>query len=423
MKFMKKVLLILLCTVFNQIEAQPSLFAEETAYDFGTIEAKVYQINTDFIISNTGDKMLYILRADADQKIKLKVSKRQLAAGDTALVQIYYFPDANGSFNEKIELITNAQASGFQLKIKGKIKNYTPDDKQACFNFQSPIRKKKNEPVGIVKAKPTPSEIEESERLNKAIVAREKEEAENNKRHKPLAEILKEQPAKKDSTKEAPTIVQNSTKKPEKPASPENKKEESKKPIANKSTVFSNHQSNNLIFLLDVSSSMRDSTKLPYLKIAINELLDNVREQDKITIITYSDSTKILGEAVNQSLATDLKAKLKPIKAKGVTKGKEAILFAARQAVKHYIANGNNEIILASDGEFKFFDENYTQLKNITENKSIKISTIFFGDDFKAQMKMRKISLKGSGFYIKISNRSEATSELLEKVKAHSKLF
>jgi Mg-chelatase subunit ChlD len=411
---MKFYLLLIALFHYSFLKAQADLFAEESSYDFGTIEQNLYQINASFIISNTGDKPLYILRADADNKVKIKVSKRQLESGDTALVQIFYFPSANGSFSEKVNLISNAKSGAFTFKINGKIKNYTPDDKQACFNFQSPVRKKKNNTVQIVQAKPSQEEMEEAANLNKAIAKREQEERELNTRKKPLAEVLKEKSLKKDSV-----ITKSVTKEMYEtpPYCPEIIKEEK---IVSE---LDNHKSNNLIFLIDISSSMRDSTKLPYLKIALYNLLDNIREEDKVTLITYSDSIKILGEAVNKSFAGSLKEKLKPIKAKGLTKGKEAIIFAAKNAVKHYIADGNNEIILASDGEFKFFDENYKQVKNITENKNIKISTIYFGDEFKAQMNLRKISYKGDGFFIKINNRQEAKSELIEKIKSHSKLF
>jgi Mg-chelatase subunit ChlD len=421
---MKFYILLIALFHYSFLKAQAELFADENTYDFGTIEQNLYQINATFVIANTGDKPLYILRADADNKVKVKVSKRQIASGDTALVQIFYFPNENGSFNEKINLISNAKNSAFALKINGKIKNYTPDDKQACFNFQAPVRKKKNNTVQIVQANPSQKEQEEYINLNKAIAKREQEERELNTRKKPLAEVLKEKNLKNDTTKQHIVTEEKAVQAP--PIDKEEKIKMETKPIEKKEKSISeldNHKSNNLIFLIDISSSMRDSTKLPYLKIALYNLLDNIREEDKVTLITYADSIKILGEAINKSLATNLKEKLKPIKAKGLTKGKEAIIFAAKNAVKHYIADGNNEIILASDGEFKFFDENYKQVKNITENKNIKISTIYFGNEFKAQMNLRKISYKGDGFFIKISNRQEAKSELIEKIKMHSKIF
>jgi Mg-chelatase subunit ChlD len=421
---MKFYLLLIALFHCSFLIAQAELFTEENSYDFGTIEQNLYQINASFVISNAGDKPLYILRADADNKVKVKVSKRQLESGDTALFQIFYFPTENGSFSEKVNLISNAKNSTYTLKINGKIKNYTPDDKQACFNFQAPVRKKKNNTVQIVHAKPSQTEQDEYDNLNKAIAKREQEERELNTRKKPLAEVLKEKSLKKD-TSEQPIVTKEKVMQTP-PIVKEEKTKNETKPIEIKEKTVSaldNHKSNNLIFLIDISSSMRDSTKLPYLKIALYNLLDNIREEDKVTLITYSDSIKILGEAVNKSLANSLKEKLKPIKAKGLTKGKEAIIFAAKNAVKHYIADGNNEIILASDGEFKFFDENYKQVKNITENKNIKISTIYFGNEFKAQMNLRKISYKGDGFFIKISNKQEAKSELIEKIKLHSKIF
>ncbi len=421
---MRKTAFFLLLLLFNPYAwAQAKLFAETSAYDFGSIEQNVYQINTGFIIANTGDKMLYILRADADVKVKVKVSKRQIEAGDTAYVQLFYFPNANGGFNESIDLISNAQNNKLTLKIKGKIKNYTPDDKQACFNFQAPLKKKKNANIPIAKAIPSQLELEEEERMQAAIIKREKEQQALNQNNKPLAIIVKEKKAIEDTN----VSNQNTAKKNKRDSLDKSieitSNPNSKKPETKVNSEFSSHKSNNLIFLIDISSSMRDSTKLPYLKLALYTLLDNIREQDKVTLITYADSIKILGEAISASLANQLKEKLKPIKAKGLTKGKEAIVFAAKNAVKHYISDGNNEIILASDGEFKFFDENYQQLKNITANKAIKISTIFFGNDFKAQINLRKISFKGNGFFIKINNRQEAKTELLKEIKTHSQLF
>jgi Mg-chelatase subunit ChlD len=386
--------------------SQAQIGAEISQYDFGTIEQTVYQIQCDFVISNTGDKPLYILRADTDPKVKVKSSKRQIEPGDTASIAVIYLPNQNGSFSETIDIISNASAKAFKFKISGKIKNYTPDDKQACFSFQSPLKKKKaNISTAIVKAKPTEQEQKESEALEKAIIEREKE-AQQASRKKPLAEVLKSENKKGD------TVVYNNTPKVE---------AKSKVVLEPSNSVFTKkHRSNNLIFLLDISSSMRDSTKLPYLKIAINELLDNVRDEDKITIITYADSIKVLDEKVNTVSAPLLKEKLNKIKAKGLTKGKEALQFATQLAVKHYIENGQNEIILASDGEFKYFDNNHENIKNLIGKRNIHISSICFGDDLKANLNLRKISFKGDGFFIKINSRKEAKQELLEKVKDRS---
>jgi hypothetical protein len=301
------VLFVLLLLASHLGKAQASIFAEDTDYDFGTIEQNVYQINTGFVIANTGDKVLYILRADADLKVKVKVSKRQIEAGDTAYVQLFYFPNANGSFYEQVNLITNAQNNTFSLKIKGKIKNYTPDDKLACFNFQAPLKKKKNTVIPIAKAKPTQAEVDENERLQAAIIKREKEENDLNQNKKPLALRIKE----KNTAQDTSSTTKNNEEKNSIDGLP---KIAEKKPDSNPNkielkanTAFSNHKSNNLIFLIDISSSMRDSTKLPYLKLALYALLDNIREQDKITLITYSDSIKFMGEAISASLASQLK--------------------------------------------------------------------------------------------------------------------
>ncbi|MBK6985902.1 MAG: VWA domain-containing protein [Bacteroidetes bacterium] len=109
--------------------------------------------------------------------------------------------------------------------------------------------------------------------------------------------------------------------------------------------------------MVDVSSSMRDTNKLKVMQFALHHLIENLRTIDKITFITYADTVKIIREGLTGNQKEELNEVVNRLKAKGMTKGNKAILFSLEVAIKNYISNGNNQIILATDGKFRFYPD------------------------------------------------------------------
>ncbi|MEM6262594.1 MAG: VWA domain-containing protein, partial [Bacteroidota bacterium] len=112
---------------------------------------------------------------------------------------------------------------------------------------------------------------------------------------------------------------------------------------------FENVADNNLVLLLDVSSSMRREDKLPLLKQSFKKLIKYMRQQDKISVVTYSSDAEVVLGGVSALRQKDIERALDELKSGGGTRSKNALRKAFRVAQQHFISNGNNRIILATD--------------------------------------------------------------------------
>lgn len=342
-------------------------------------QENIYKIKTDYIIQNNQAKNLYLLRADAKKGITIRASKKTIKPNDTALIVIEFIPEHTGQFKENINLITSADGAPFIFSISGNIKSIKPDDKTACFYFKKPNNSgiKTTEPIVVV-----------------------------------------EDTKPRDNSNKLPDNTNNSSSNIPKP-----EVKEPQKPKNTSALDEDLYKPNNIIFLVDVSSSMKDTAKLPVMKNALHYLIDNLRPIDKITFISYADSVKVLKDGITGSNKQELHQVVDKLKARGVTKGKKAILFSLDYALMHYINDGNNQIILATDGKFRFYPDDQKLYTTKQGTKLVRLSTMAFGDDKPALKNLKEIAEIGKGNFIHIKNSEKAKSQLLEEIKSNSKII
>ena len=116
---------------------------------------------------------------------------------------------------------------------------------------------------------------------------------------------------------------------------------------------------NNLTFLIDVSGSMGNDNRLENLKNSLTYLSKYLRQEDKISIITYSSYPKVV---LNNGSASDINKIINSLNAKGKSEGFEGLKKAYDLALVNYKNGGNNKIVLATDG---IFGENKKSQKEI----------------------------------------------------------
>lgn len=181
------------------------------------------------------------------------------------------------------------------------------------------------------------------------------------------------------------------------------------------------YATNNLIFLLDISSSMDTPEKLPLLKEALRYLLDLMREEDNITLITYSTKAEILLPPTSALLKDSILLAIANLKTEGVSNANVGINLAYAIAQKSYIANGNNRIILATDGGFKVQGSTKRKIKQAarSRNSSTFLSVFYFSQKEYNHNKVFLNELanwgKGKYSYIEPENAEET---LLEEAQA-----
>ena len=126
-----------------------------------------------------------------------------------------------------------------------------------------------------------------------------------------------------------------------------------------------------LVFLIDVSGSMIDYNKLPLLKASLKLLLQKLKEQDKVSIVTYASGTRVALEPTSVREREKIENVLDELEAGGGTSGEQGIQLAYEQAHKAFIKGGNNRIILATDGDFNIGINNPNDLKTFVDRKSV----------------------------------------------------
>lgn len=167
----------------------------------------------------------------------------------------------------------------------------------------------------------------------------------------------------------------------------------------------------NLVFLVDVSGSMSDFNKLPLIKQAMAAMLPQLRSKDKIAIVTYAGNASIALAPTSGTEKTKIMDAINQLEAGGSTAGESGIIMAYETATQHFMKNGNNRIILATDGDFNVGVSSENELEKLVEKKrasGIYLSVLGFGMGNYKDSKLEILADKGNGNYAYIDNFEEA---------------
>lgn len=185
-----------------------------------------------------------------------------------------------------------------------------------------------------------------------------------------------------------------------------------------KTVSTENLPASNLVFLIDVSGSMSDPNKLPLLKQAFKLLVDQLRAEDKISIVAYAGSAGMVLAPTAGSEKKTIKDALDKLEAGGSTAGGEGIELAYDLAKKHFLSKGNNRVILATDGDFNVGISSESELQKLIEEKrkaGIFLSVMGFGMGNYKDSQVETLADKGNGNYAYIDNIQEARKEFVQE--------
>lgn len=167
----------------------------------------------------------------------------------------------------------------------------------------------------------------------------------------------------------------------------------------------------NLVFLVDVSGSMDAPDKLPLVKQTLRLLTEQLRPQDKVTIITYASGEKLILGPTSGDQKDKILTVINELQASGATAGEQAIQLAYKQAEKAFVKNGINRILLATDGDFNVGITDFSTLKGMMAEKrksGISLTTLGFGTGNYNEQLMEQLADAGDGNYSYIDNKNEA---------------
>ncbi|MDT8431015.1 MAG: von Willebrand factor type A domain-containing protein [Bacteroidales bacterium] len=174
----------------------------------------------------------------------------------------------------------------------------------------------------------------------------------------------------------------------------------------------------NLVFLVDVSGSMNAPNKLPLLKSAFRLLVNELRPQDRVAMVVYAGAAGTVLESTPGSQKTMILEAMDKLQAGGSTAGGAGLKLAYKTAEEHFMEDGNNRIILATDGDFNIGQSSDAEMERLIEQKREKgifITVLGFGMGNYKDSKMETIADKGNGNYAYIDNVQEANKVLVSE--------
>jgi Ca-activated chloride channel family protein len=179
-----------------------------------------------------------------------------------------------------------------------------------------------------------------------------------------------------------------------------------------------NLPASNLVFLVDVSGSMDSPEKLPLLKSAFSMLLGQLRPQDRVAIVVYAGAAGLVLPSTSGSHKEEILDAIERLEAGGSTAGGAGIELAYKIAKENFIKEGNNRVILATDGDFNVGVSSNAAMERLIEQKretGIFLTVLGFGMGNYKDSKMEILADKGNGNYAYIDNMMEARKVLVNE--------
>ncbi|MBV6485480.1 MAG: hypothetical protein KFKLKKLM_02050 [Flavobacteriales bacterium] len=180
---------------------------------------------------------------------------------------------------------------------------------------------------------------------------------------------------------------------------------------------------NNVVFLIDVSVSMKQKGRMDVLKASMIELLNGLRPIDKLAIVTYASSTDVILESEYVTDKAKITQLIQDLTAGGYTAGAKGIKKAYQVARDNFMKDANNQVIIATDGAFNLEKSDKTILNDVTANykKGVSLSVLGVKNEKWTVSSMTAMAEAGGGNYLHIETFAQAKLVLMNEIKAKSR--
>ena len=179
-----------------------------------------------------------------------------------------------------------------------------------------------------------------------------------------------------------------------------------------------NLPASNLVFLIDVSGSMSSDNKLPLLKASFKLLVNQLRPQDRVAIVVYAGAAGLVLPSTSGACKEQIIEALDNLEAGGSTAGGAGIQLAYKVAKENFREEGNNRVIIATDGDFNVGESSNASMERLVEEKrndGIFLTVLGYGMGNYKDSKMEILADKGNGNYAYIDNILEAQKVLVNE--------
>ena len=397
----------------------------------------------DFTLTNAGKETAKILRVEEPYGIDVKFSEKEIAPDKTITVRIKYTPKKKGKFKKDIPIWVSVNNEPITLTIEGNAKTFDINESLNCPDF---VKVKQPENLKAeLKIKVT--DVNTKKPIKNATIeiiwdGLNYKQLQTNKSGEVLQELnsdnyyfvvnaedygVKEQAFSVDTknnyiefqlgepTEEELIVeVEDTVPEPIVVIEPEDT-------ISTEELPVSLYAPNNVVFLIDVSVSMKQEGRLDLLKASMIELLNGLRPIDKLAIVTYATSTNVVLKSDFVTNKAEITEIIQDLSAGGYTSGGKGIKKAYQVARANKIEEGNNQVIIATDGGFILNGNSILEDVAINKEKGITISVLGVKNKRTTVKSMSLIAKTGNGNYIHVESYAQAKKVLMNEIKSNSR--
>ncbi|HAW52619.1 MAG TPA: hypothetical protein DCX54_09885 [Flavobacteriales bacterium] len=456
---MNRNLVFLLLFLFSAFSGAGQIVTDKTFYDFGEVKKEDPKY-VDFKFTNISGSPVKIIKYDTPYGVSCRFSDKTIMPDASVLVRIKYTPKRKGEFKTDIPIYVSSNNEPIVLTVKGQALTFNVDERLESPEFKESTEKKigetfdlkihvvqksDREPVanarieiiwdGMIYRKTLTGSngtVESDFFPDKYYIVvkadnlgRFESELSIHKNVKDLVIELGPEGTLSQVTEDSADVyeteiieLQDETAIQVEPMAIQDETAE------NPSFPDKEYGPNNIVFLIDVSVSMKQKGKLNLLKASMIELTHLLRTIDKVAIVTYSSNATVALVSTPASNKSEIIDVITSLEAKGNTAGQKGLKKAYQVLESNAIKGGNNQIFISTDGAFNLEKQDKGMLSTIQKQarKGYKISVIGIKNEKWTVKNMKKIAEEGHGNYIHIKNYDDAKESLVTEVKLQSKV-
>ncbi|PWH86517.1 VWA domain-containing protein [Brumimicrobium oceani] len=174
----------------------------------------------------------------------------------------------------------------------------------------------------------------------------------------------------------------------------------------------------NVVFVLDVSSSMNRYDRAELLKYSLDQLLGMLRPEDKIGLVSYSSDAQVLLNPTPGDQKEVISKVVQKLKISGQTAGGKGIKLGYKQVNKNSSVGVQNHLIIITDGAFNQDSGNYKKyIEKNFDKYNTTMSVVGIKTNSKSEESMREAAELGNGRFVLIEKLVDAQNKLKEEVR------
>ncbi len=423
----KKPFLHCILLLFSCLSIHGQVFTlQKKHHDFGEI-ANLDFPPAVFEFKNTGKKPLAILMIQKNHNVQVHFERKYYQPGESGIIQVSYNSNRIGKFSEELSVLTNASENHETISISGEnisVLDCFPDKDNFNIRLVNVIDKITKKPVPdaevhLIHNKRTPVSFNVNDEGKKekelkiglydvSILAPGYEKLENSlflEKSVPYVffEMEPQNEPKKENIQAGKSLSETR--------------------ISESELSREKYAENNIVLLVDVSLSMKNSNKLNLLKTSIQKLVDVLRDIDRVTLISYSSYPKVHLSSIPGNETKRINQVIDSLYPQGITNGVKGLEKAYELAEINLMTAGNNQVILATDGKFNssnLTNDVYTRMIHHHANNGIAMSIIGFGSDHEAVDNLKEMASVGKGNFYHVSAKKDIADIMVNEIKSNS---